>query len=152
VGQCLLATVAIIVTLMLMDVVAHTALIASLGASTFIAFTMPRANVSNPRYLVGGYVIGVLFGVLFGLLSAHVAAGKSETVQHVCQILFGGVAVGLAIFGMVVTNCEHPPAAGVALGLVIGSWDVWTLVAILGSITALAILRTVLRRFMRNLL
>jgi len=119
--QCLLAAAAMMVVLALMDTVGETAPIASLGASTFIAFTMPHVHVWEARYMVGGYVVGV--------------------------------AAGVAIFLMVLTNTEHPPAAGIALGLVIDRrWGLHTVGLILGCIVALTLAKWLLRRYLRNLL
>ena len=46
--KCLAATLAMFVILSLLDVVTQTVLIASLGASAFIAFTMPHVASSRP--------------------------------------------------------------------------------------------------------
>lgn len=34
----------------------------------------------------------------------------------------GALAISLAVFTMVVTRSEHPPAAALALGLVLNDW------------------------------
>jgi len=151
--QCALATVAIMVVLALMDAVAQTALIAALGASAFIAFTMPRAHVSEPRYLVGGYLIGVVVGVVFGLTYRHLGVSAEGVGLHLAPIILGGLAVGLSIFLMVILNAEHPPAAGIALGLVVNkTWDAHTVALILGSVVALCLVKRLLRRWLINLL
>lgn len=151
--QCLMATVAIMVVLALMDVVEHTALIASLGASAFIAFTMPQAHVSEPRYLIGGYMVGVVVGAALGLGVRWLGLPAGETSRQVAEIVLGGLAVGIAIFVMVLTNTEHPPAAGVSLGLVVNqTWDVVTLAVILAAIISLSLVKWLLRRYLRNLL
>ncbi len=151
--QCLMATVAIMVVLALMDVVEQTALIASLGASAFIAFTMPQAHVSEPRYLVGGYVVGLVVGVAFGLTFRWLPLPAEAAWREGAEIVLGGLAVGVAIFIMVLTNTEHPPAAGIALGLVVNqTWDVVTLAVILSAIVSLCLVKWLLRRYLRNLL
>ena len=151
--QCLMATVAIGVVLVIMDAVEQTALIASLGASAFIAFTMPQAHVSEPRYLIGGYIVGVAAGVAFGLTYRWLDLPAESASHEVAHVVLGGLAVGVAIFLMVVTNTEHPPAAGVALGLVINqTWDALTLVVILSAICSLSLVKWLLRRYLRNLL
>ena len=150
--QCLLAALAITIILLLMDVVAHTALIAALGASACIAFAIPRANVSRTRFLVGGYVMGIAAGVAVSLLHGSAAVGALGLEAHHAAILCGGLAVGLAIFLMVVTNTEHPPAAGVALGLVLNQWDYRAIVVMLGAIISLCVIKRLLSRFLRNLI
>jgi CBS-domain-containing membrane protein len=52
-------------------------------------------------------------------------------------IVFAALATGLAMFLMVVTKTEHPPAA--ALGLVLNEWTPLTLVVVILGVTALSI-------------
>ncbi len=60
--QCSLATVVVLILLVALDAVTQTVLIAALGASTFIAFAVPRSLVSSPRCMIGGYLIGIIAG------------------------------------------------------------------------------------------
>jgi len=151
--QCLLAAAAMMVVLALMDTVEETALIASLGASAFIAFTMPHVHVSEARYMVGGYVVGVVVGVVFGLAYRWLDPAAVGVSHVVAEVVMGGLAVGVAIFLMVVTNTEHPPAAGISLGLVVSrTWGLRTVGVILGCIIALTLAKWLLRRYLRNLL
>jgi CBS-domain-containing membrane protein len=62
------------------------------------------------------------------------------------------VSVGLAIFVMVLTNTEHPPAAGVALGLVLGECSILTVTVVLVGIVLLSLIKRVLRPVLKNLL
>jgi len=50
--------------MMVFDVVTKAVIIAALGLSTFIAFTMPKAEVSKPRIMIGGYIVGIVVGCL----------------------------------------------------------------------------------------
>jgi len=69
------------------------------------------------------------------------------------RVVFGAAAVALATFLMVVTNTEHPPAAGVALGFVfLEEWHWLAPVAVLIGIVVLSLVRHVLRNSLRNLL
>ncbi len=151
--QCLLATVVIMVILSLLNVMKQTALVAALGASTFIAFAMPEIRASNARYLVGGYVIAILIGYPCKLLcdysfSLHIVAIHSG----VNYAVMGGIAVGLAIFFMAITNTEHPPATSVALGLVVNEWNYLTLIIVIVGIVFLALARYLLRPYLKNLI
>jgi len=151
--QCLLATATVMVLLAVMDAVEHTVMVASLGASTFIVFTTPKAKEGSTRHLLGGYAVGIAVGTAFALVHTWLTFQKGSGAEQVAVVTFGGLAVGMAIFLMVVTNTEHPPAAGVALGLVIGqNWNVTTLLGILGVILGLALLKRMLRRFLIDLL
>jgi CBS-domain-containing membrane protein len=40
------------------------AIIASIGASSFLVFAAPEAYSSRPRSLIGGYCVGILTGVI----------------------------------------------------------------------------------------
>ncbi len=151
--QCLLATVTVMALLALMDAVEHTAMVACLGASAFIAFTMPHARVSTRRHLLGGYIVGIGIGAAFGLLHRWLDFPEGSATEHAIHIALGGLAVGGAIFLMVVTNTEHPPAAGVALGLVVSeTWTAVTLAGILVVILGLTFLKRALRRFLIDLI
>lgn len=117
--QSILATLTILLILVFLDVLSHTAIIATLGSSAFLVFTRPGAYASRSRPLIGGYIIGMAVGVMYyyaTLLSAYFSISVS---QATVLIVFSAMAVGGAIFLMVVTDTEHPPAAGMSLGLVL---------------------------------
>ncbi|MDH3512576.1 MAG: HPP family protein [Gammaproteobacteria bacterium] len=138
--QCGLAGVAVLVLLLVLDAVTQTVLIASLGASAFIAFAVPRSLHSGPRHLIGGYVVGIVAGSGMAILnSAIVVSGDAAT--HAVMIIFGALAISLAMFSMVVTRTEHPPAAALALGLVLNEWNLLTLVVVLSGVIALSIIK-----------
>lgn len=149
--QSVLATLTILLILVFLDVLSHTAIIATLGSSAFLVFTRPRAYASRSRPLIGGYLIGMAVGVLYygaALLPAHFSMPVSEATV---LVVFSAMAVGTAIFLMVVTDTEHPPAAGMSLGLVLNQWDHKTLVFILIAVVVMAVLRKVLRPYMIDL-
>ncbi|MFO8132322.1 MAG: HPP family protein [Thermoplasmatota archaeon] len=111
-------------------------------------FTMPRSYAAEPRRVIGGYAAGVTIGVLCYHLSQwsmHHMAAKAALV------IFGSLAVGLAIFAMAVTNTEHAPAAGIALGLVINTWNIGTVGFIVAAMLWMAAVRHLLRGRLMNL-
>jgi membrane protein implicated in regulation of membrane protease activity len=55
------------------------------------------------------------------------------------------LAVGIAIFLMVITNTEHAPAAGIALGLVINEWDWQTIIFIISAVILFAVIKRLLK-------
>ena len=61
------------------------------------------------------------------------------------------LAVGLSIFLMVVTNTEHPPAAGTALGIVGHAWSYQVVIFVLLCAIGLAIVRRLLRSRLKDL-
>ena len=148
--QCGLAGLTVLVLLLVLDAVTQTVIIATLGASAFIAFAVPRSLHSNTRHLVGGYVVGMISGVAMALLSTVVSApGYSD---HAVMIGFGALAISIAMFTMVVTRTEHPPAAAVALGLVLNEWDLLTLGVVLAGVVVLSIVKRMILPMLMDLI
>ncbi len=137
--QCGLAGLVVLVLLFVLDAVTQTVLIAALGASAFIAFAVPRSLHSGPRSLIGGYVVGMLAGSLMGTLNILINA--SASYDHAVMVICGAVAISLAMFTMVVTRTEHPPAAALALGLVLNEWSLLTLFVVLLGVIGLSIVK-----------
>ena len=137
--QCGLAGFVVLILLLVLDAVTQTVLIAALGASTFIAFAVPRSLHSAPRNLVGGYVVGILAGASMSLLDTAFNVGP--TADHAIMIAFGAIAISLAMFTMVVTRTEHPPAAALALGLVLNEWSLLTLFVVLIGVIGLSVIK-----------
>ena len=150
--QCILATVSAMVVLMVLNTMANKVVIASLGASCFIAFCVPHKRASSPRFLVGGYIVGIAAGTLCYWLAKTPWPNSLSILQSHSDVIFGGLAIGLAMFGMVITNTEHPPAASLALGLVLGEWQVLTVAVALVEIVLLCILKKLLKPILINLL
>lgn len=148
-GQCGLATVASVVLLLVFEGIAGDIVIASLGASIFIAFTMPHRRVSSPRFMIGGYVVGAAAGTAAYWLSQ---VGWSDPVVVRADVVFGALAIGLAIVLMVVTNTEHPPAASVALGLAGEEWSLPALAGVMVGIVLLTLVKRAMRRMLIDLL
>ncbi len=155
-AQCALATLAVAVILLILSEIQQAVIAASLGASSFIAFTMPHTNASRPRYLVGGYVCGMASGVAMQALGQYVVRAAGAGPWAECPVhgavLFGAAAVGLAIFLMVITNTEHPPAGGLALGVVLAEWDAVALLVPIVGIVALSLARLALKPVLINLI
>ena len=147
--QCGLAGLAVLILLLVLDAVTQTVLIASLGASAFIAFAVPRSLHSDPRHLVGGYLVGMISGVAMSLLESIVAT--SGAWDHAVMIIFGALAISLAMFSMVVTRSEHPPAAALALGLVLNEWNLATLFVILSGVILLSVIKQIVLPMLMDL-
>ncbi len=67
-------------------------------------------------------------------------------------IIFGSIAVGVSIFIMAVTNTEHAPAAGIALGLVINRWELLTIIFILTAIVWMVGIQVILKKHRMDLI
>ena len=150
--QPALATLAILLILLFLDVISHTAIIATLGSSAFLVFTRPRAYESRLRPLLGGYLIGTTVGMSFYYLSLLPGLVSLPISTSTVVVIFSAMAVGGAIFLMVITNTEHSPAAGMALGLVMNDWDYKTILFIFSAVGVLAVLRQILRPYMIDLI
>jgi CBS-domain-containing membrane protein len=150
ISQCLLATLVILVVLLMLDTVKQTVLISALGASTFICFTMPHVKSSGPRYLVGGYIVGTSVGVFVSLIAGQVVL--NNVPADATQIIFAAIATGLAIFCMVITDTEHPPAAALALGYVLNEWSVLTIAVVLAGVFLLSMTKESVKKYLIDLL
>jgi CBS-domain-containing membrane protein len=149
--QCLFVTATMVVILALLDSVHETVLVAALGASSVVAFSAPSLRASRPRCLMGGYLVGVIVGCGMSLL-VTATGGLVSLDEHSSRILLGAIAVGLAMFIMVVTNTEHPPAAAIAFGLILHEWDIVTVAVVMAGITSISIIKEFVRRHLIDLL
>jgi CBS domain-containing membrane protein len=77
-------------------------LVASMGASTVLAFVLPASPLAQPWPTLGGHLVAAAVGI-----ACHGLALPGW--------LAGGLAVGLAIMLMSLLRCLHPPAGGTAL-------------------------------------
>lgn len=143
--QCLLAATIVVIIAILLDIFLQTAILASVGATVFIVFTMPHTKRSRPRYILGGYTIGVVVGTLCYIIS-------TMSTTYIQSVLVG-VTVGLCIFFiMVVTNTEHPPAAAVAMGIVVEGIDIYTVFIIYICIVIVLVGKQLLSKWLIDLL
>ena len=62
------------------------------------------------------------------------------------------LSVGLGALLMVITNTEHPHAAGAAFALVIDPWSWSAILFVISSAIILSVVRIMLRPKLRNLL
>jgi CBS-domain-containing membrane protein len=101
--------------------------------------------------MIGGYLVGILVGSSIGTLSASIHYSDIVTA-HVAMIVFGALATGLAMFVMVITKTEHPPAAALALGLVLNEWDFLTLVVVIVGVIVLTICKRLVLPILMDLM
>ena len=140
--QSVLLTFAVFVTLRLLRY-QNLVIAASLAATAFTVFTMPNAVTSSNRNLIGGHLIGLAFGSLFALFPNF--SGLSQDIIY-------ALTVGSAMFAMTITNTEHPPAAGTALGVVIAGFSYPVILGVIAGILILAVILTFLRPLMMDLI
>lgn len=139
--QSLLASGAIFIVIYFLSL-QNAVIIASVGATTFIVFAMPDSITAQTRNVIGGHVVGLFCGFLFSLIP-HSSLLYSTLVYS--------LTVGTAIFIMVVTDTEHPPAAGTALGVAMTGITLRVLIVVVISIIILSVIHRLLKRFLRDL-
>lgn len=146
--QSAVAGVVTMAFLVFLHLLTYRGIVAALGATTFMIFTMPHRVSTRARYVIGGYLMGTIAGVVCSVLFI----GPGSLLPTPGIFALGAIAVGGASLLMVWTNTEHPPAAGLALGLVLNDWDFTTVVYVLGCVCFLAMAKQLLKRFMIDLL
>jgi CBS-domain-containing membrane protein len=146
--QCAIAGSVTMAFLVFLRLIEYTGIVAALGASTFMIFTMPHRVSTRARYVIGGYIMGTAAGICCNLLFIWPVAPFDRPGIFV----LGAVAVTLASLLMVMTNSEHPPAAGLALGLVLQPWNAETVIFVIAAVCFLEIVKHFLKRFMVDLL
>jgi CBS domain-containing membrane protein len=82
-------------------------LIAPMGASSVLLFAVPSSPLAQPWSLIGGNLVAAVVGVTCTKLVGE-------------PILAAGIAISLAIAGMFMLRCIHPPSGAVALTAVLG--------------------------------
>ncbi len=150
--QCLIATACIFLVLLSLNVLANDIVIATIGATSFIVFTMPHKEGAKSRYIVGSYILGVTVGAIAYYISTIPWLSHFLFLQQYYDEIFGAIAVGVTMFLMVILNIEHPPAAGLALALVLNDWDFNTLLVIGLAIILILSFRHLFRRKMIDLI
>lgn len=147
--QCGIAGIAIFLILAAMNAAGHNkAVAASLGSSAFIVFASPRSYSARLRSVIGGNIAGILTGALLTVILA-LSPFSSSPDWTAPRMVAGALAVALSMFVMSITDTEHPPASGLALGMVLSSWY-WSNLLVI--IAAVAFLSGVRRFFSSRLL
>ena len=149
--QSLLAVVALAVILYFVEVLTHAAIVAALGASTFIVFAMPHSITARPRRLIGGHIMGLLCGTFCHYVFLAGPLGKLSADWEFMLWFISALSVGLSIFLMTITNTEHPPAASTALGIVAHEWSYQVVIFVLLCAICLAIIGRLLKRRLKDL-
>lgn len=82
-------------------------LMASLGASALLVFALPGSPMAQPWAVIAGNTLSALIGII--------------CYELIVQPLYAlPAAAALSILGMFTLRCLHPPAAAVALIVVLG--------------------------------
>ena len=144
--------VALLAILLVVDVVLRAAIVVAIASTAFIVFVLPHSQAASPRRIVGGHSVAVLVGSAFSLLYLLPGWGDAETASRVVRDFIAVITVGISILIMVLTDTEHPPAAGTALGLVIVDWAPSAVVFVMAGTITLSAMHWWLRPHLKNLL
>ncbi|RKY07379.1 MAG: HPP family protein [Planctomycetota bacterium] len=144
--QSLLATASLFCVLVFLEQGSEV-IVASLGATAFVVFALPNNLTAQPRNVIGGHIVGLVCGSAGYLLLSILPNPE----QFVAEAGFHAFAVGLSIFIMVITNTEHPPAAGTALGAVFGGPGERLIISVLFFSIVFSGIRLLLRKHLRDL-
>ena len=149
--QAGLATVVMLVILTFVHSLSSAAIAAGLASSVLGIFLSPSNRISRVRSVVGGHGVALVLG---SIMSALLFSGPVDSflmdVDYLRNLSFA-VTVGLAMLLMAITNTEHPPAAGTALGMASRAFDLLIFFSIIGAVALLAVMKLVLRPHLRDL-
>lgn len=145
--QTLLMGFSVMGILVLLDLFAEAAMIASFGASSFIVFTIPHNNIARAKYVIGGSSLGILTAFIMHIFSLLTGINQSKY-----GIIYGAIAVTISMFLMVITDTEHPPGAGLALGLMLDGFDYRTAIITFLALVMLSLVRKLLSPLLIDLL
>ncbi|MFT5466136.1 MAG: CBS domain-containing membrane protein [Verrucomicrobiales bacterium] len=137
--QALLAGGGVFLSMLVLKIGGDEVVVASLAATAFVVFSLPSRAVASPRHVIGGHSFGMLVGVGFWYLRTH--------FPEIDASVFYAGSVTLAFFLMMMTNTDHPPAAGTAMGLTtIEHPTLLLLAAILAGASVFSLVRALLRK------
>jgi CBS-domain-containing membrane protein len=151
ISQALLAGLALIGILIAEDALASgdAVIVAAIASSVAIVFFVPHSVASSPFRLIGGHIsaiVAALCTVGIMLLLPDSIATHQWTI-HALQ----GASLALVILIMTVTNTEHAPAAGTALGLAT-SVPLNSVIFIVSAAVIISLVRIALYKHLHNLI
>ncbi|MQG41680.1 MAG: HPP family protein [SAR202 cluster bacterium] len=115
--RAFLAFVAVAIILLFVESPSSAAIAAGLGSSVVGIFINPNGATARLRAMVGGHTMALLLGSVFSFI---LFAGSIETftVDHSqFHALIMALSVGLLFLVMAITDTDHPPAGGIAIGM-----------------------------------
>lgn len=145
--QSLIASTYILIVFGVMNSFESGLAVTSIGASAFIVFSFPNAQSSQPRFLIGGYCIGVLTGLLCGEISAFFQ-GIFPFPSYIAAC---AIAVFLSMILMTVLDFEHPSAVATAMAVTTNSNPIVLGIVTLVCAVVLCVLKELLKKHLHNL-
>ncbi len=149
--QSLMTVGVVSIVLLFLDFLADGIVVASIGASSTIAFGNPHDESAGPKYLIGGYTFGVISGGFCCLLALGIQNLIPAVNSDIVMALLGAFSVGLTMFLMVITNTEHPPSSALALGLVLNGFSIMSAAVAIIGISLISLTQRLLKKYMFDL-
>jgi len=148
--KCLVALCAMTFILISLKTISSNVILGAIGASSlassvFIAFSLPDCASAHPRRMIGSYLISIIVGVIFYYIGTYFILIHDYLSFSLIYEIMGAFAVTTTMLMMILLSLEHPPAAGLALGLVLEPWEFRTLTIIIGAIIATAIIKSLVK-------
>jgi len=141
--QSTLAGLSILILAFALNVSVNAVLVASLGATAFTVFTIPNAISARQRAVIGGHGIGIFAGFTATLIIQQLPG---------LELLGYAAAIGLSSIFMDITETEHPPAAGTALGIALTGFSLEAAVTVIGGAIGLSFSHRILRRWLKDII
>ena len=141
-----------ILLLLLGDVVLRAPIVIAVASSAFTIFVMPKSIASSPRRVIGGHSIAIILGGLFVLILTFTGLNGLYEGSTIFRDIFIAVLVVLSIFIMVITDTEHPPAAGTILGICLqDEWSWFSVLFVLICMFIMLAIKSILSSRLINL-
>ena len=149
--QAALATGVMLAILTFVQSLSSAAIAAGLASSVVGIFIAPSNQTARIRSVVGGHGVALLLGSLFSVMLFLDPVQAFLLDADVLRNLSYATAVGAAMLLMAITNSEHPPAAGTALGMASREFDILIFLSIIGAVALLAVMKLAIRPYLRDL-
>ena len=140
--QSFLAVIVVLIIFWLLSA-EQAVIIASIGSTAFIVFTMPSYPTAASRRVIGGHLTGLFCGMLGVWASGLIP---------IPPVVVYAITVGISIFFMVSLDFEHPPASGTALGVAISGFSFKVFLAVATSAVLLSLAHHYLKRYLKDLM
>lgn len=155
--QCFVAVVFICLVLMLLNKIVHTKIILASGASTlassaFLVFAVPSSAGAKPFKIIGGYIIAIFVGEAIRLCINFMYVLLPNIYPSFLFEIAASFSVGLTILLMILLKLEHPPAAGLAIIIVLDICHFGSILTIFFGALILTIIRTFFRNYLIDLI
>ena len=149
--QAALATAVMLAILTFVQSLSSAAIAAGLASSVVGIFIAPSNQTARIRSVVGGHGVALALGSLFSVMLLFDPVQSFLMDAEVLRNLSYAAAVGAAMLLMAITNSEHPPAAGTALGMASREFDILIFLSIIGAVALLAVMKLAMRPYLRDL-